>query len=109
MGKMSDSTDAKLEAFNDLLSEYGVAFGYTGDTNGGERIGLPGDGFNDALLQNMQTVQGQLFTVRFLVSSWSSLPVQNQALTSEGKYYHIESITPVIPREPTITLYCRLR
>jgi hypothetical protein len=106
---MSDATDAKIEAFQEILDEYGVAFGYTGDSNGGERIGLPGDGYNDSLLQNMQTTQGQLFTVRFLVSAWVALPVQNQALTYNGNYYHIESVTPVIPREPTITLYCRLR
>ena len=106
---MSDATDAKADAFQNLLDEYGVAFGYTGDTTGGTRTGLPGDGYNDALIAQMQTTQGQLFTVRFFVSSWASLPVQNQALTTAGRYFNIESITPPIPGEATITLYCRLR
>jgi hypothetical protein len=106
---MSEATDAKLDAFQNLLDEYGVAFGYTGDTTGGTRTGLPGDGFNDALVAQAQTTQGQLFTVRFLISAWTALPVQNQALVYDGRYFTIESITPAIPGEPTITLYCRLR
>lgn len=106
---MSAATDAKLEAFQNLLDEYGVAFTYTGDTEETERTGLPGDGFNDSLLQQMQTAQGQLFTVRFLVSAWPTLPAQNQALVYDSRNFNIESITPAIPAEPTITLYCRLR
>ena len=106
---MSEATDAKLDAFQNLLDEYGVVFTYTGDTEETERTGLPGDGFNDALVQNAQTTQGQLFTVRFFVSAWTTLPVQNQALVYDSINFGIESITPVIPGEPTITLYCRLR
>ena len=107
---MSEATDAKAEAFQDLLDQYGVVFTYTGDTEETERTGLPGDGFNDALMQaKVQLTQGQLFTVRFFVSAWPTLPVQNQALVYDSINFGIESITPVIPGEPTITLYCRLR
>lgn len=104
---MSDATDAKLDAFTDLLEQWGVAFVYSGDS--ATYTGIPGDGYSSSMIPMVQIQPGEQFTLRFLRSAWSTLPQKAETLTAGSVAYSIEDVGKVMPGDIILQLVCRLR
>jgi hypothetical protein len=104
---MSDATDSKLDAFQDLLDQWGFGFVYSVDSV--SRKALVGDGYKNETIALTQIVPGEQFMIRFLASAWATLPTPHTYLTNSGTKYYIEVINPVLPGDIILTLVCRIR
>lgn len=104
---MSAATQAKLQGFTRLIREWGVDFVYSGDSE--TYTGIPGDGYSASLIPLVQIQPGEQFTLRFLRSAWTDLPVKSETLTADGTAYSIEDVGKVMPGDIILQLVCRLR
>lgn len=104
---MSAATEAKLDAFTDLLDQWGVSFVYSGDS--ASYTGIPGDGYSSSMIPMVQIQPGQEFILRFLRSAWSTLPQKAETLTANSVAYSIEDVGKVLPGDIILQLVCRLR
>lgn len=106
---MSDAIDSKVEAFQDLLDQWGFGFTYSGDETPTTRKGLVGDGYKNETISLTQIVPGEQFMLRFLASAWTTLPTPHSYLTRSSTKYYIEVINHVLPGDIILTLVCRIR
>lgn len=105
---MGAGNTAILEAFSDLLTEHGVAFTYSGDSD--TYTGLVNDGYSSSTVNMIQLEPGKQFVVRFLASDWTTPPTRMSTLTVDGlPPYTITETIKELPLHGIFSVVCRLQ